>query len=250
MYIKKCPSCGKEINYKYKKSLLCSIRKNSNCRECMGKNISEKKLGVPFTEEHKNNLSKSKKGTKLSEEHKKNIGISGTGKKRSDESKKRYSESKMGDKNPAKRQDVKNKIRESILKLYLTDLTYKDKISKSLITYFKNNPNFISYDELEGYKKYKNKVDRLTNKNKKKLLFNWNGLDYYDNELIKDNFNLHYNNINFPTIDHKYSILYGYKNGLSTEFISSIENLCITKRKLNSEKGRNIENDFIKKLSK
>jgi hypothetical protein len=156
----------------------------------------------------------------------------------------------MGDKNPAKRQDVKNKIRESILKLYLTDLTYKDKISKSLITYFKNNPNFISYDELEGYKKYKNKVDRLTNKNKKKLLFNWNGLDYYDNELIKDNFNLHYNNINFPTIDHKYSILYGYKNGLSTEFISSIENLCITKRKLNSEKGRNIENDFIKKLSK
>lgn len=250
MYNKKCPSCGKEMRYKSKDSLSTSIRNNNSCRECMGKVISEKRKGVSFSEEHKKSLSEAKKGTTLSEEHKKNIGISGTGKKRSDESKKRYSESKMGDKNPAKRQEVKDKIRESVLKLYLSDPTYKIKISNSLIRYFKNNPNFTSYDELEGYKKYKNEVDRLTNSNKKKLFENWNGLDYYDNESIIENFNLHYNNVKYPTIDHKFSIIYGYKKGFSTEFISSVENLCITKRTLNSEKGRNIEQYFKDKLAK
>lgn len=250
MYNKKCPICGKEMNYKSKDTLSDSIRKNRNCRECMGKIISEKKTGVSFSEEHKKSLSKAKKGSKLSEEHKKNIGISCTGKQRSDESKKKYSESKMGDKNPAKRQDVKDKIRESVFKLYLSDPTYKVRISKTLIKYFKNNPSFTSYEDLEGYEKYKNEVDRLTKSNKKILLDNWNGLDYYDNELIKDNFNLHYNDVKYPTIDHKFSVIYGYKKGFSTEFISSVENLCFTKRTLNSEKGRHIEQDFKDKLAK
>ncbi len=250
MYSKKCPICEKEVYYKSKKSLLNSITKNCNCRECMGKVISEKRKGIVFSDEHIKNLSKAKEGVKLSEEHKKNIGIGLIGLTRSNESKKRYSDSKMGDKNPAKRQDVKDKIRESVLKLYLLNPNYKDNISKSLIKYFKNNSSYISYDELEGYKKYKNKVDRLTNKNKKKLLENWDGFDYYDKQNIKDNFILNYNHINYPTIDHKYSILYGFKNKFSAEFIGSVENLCFTKRIINSKKGSHIEQKFKDNLSK
>lgn len=244
MYVKKCPTCGEDIFYKSKDSLTNSIKENSNCRKCMGKVISETRKGIKFSEEHKRKLSEIKKQSKLSDEHKKNIGISLKGLKRSDESKKRYSESKIGDKNPAKQQYVKDKIRNTVNKKYLTDPTYKEKISSSLMKYFKNNPSYISYDELEGYKKYKTGVDRITRFNKKQLIENWNGLDYYDNEDIKNNFNLHYNNVNYPTIDHKFSIIYGFKNKLSIEFIGSIENICFTKRRLNSEKGKNIEENF------
>lgn len=244
MYIKKCPNCGNDIIYKSEKSLKQSLRKNSVCKICMSKIISEKRKGVVFTEEHKQKLSNKKLGIKLSDEHKKNIGISITGKIRSAKSKIKYSESKKGDKNPAKRKEVKEKIKNTMIKKYLLDPTYKDKISKSLIKYFKNNPSYISYEELEGFQKYKNEVDRLTKRNKKILLKEWNGFDYYDNEFIKNNFNLHYNNSNYPTIDHKIPILYGYKNKFSTELISSIENLCFTKRKLNLKKGINTEELF------
>lgn len=250
MYIKKCPICGEEIIYKLKNSLRSSIRKNSNCKKCSVKIGSKKITGVKLSKEHKEKLSKAKIGGKLSEEHKRNISLSGKGIKKSDEAKRKYSESKMGDKNPAKREDVKDKIRQTVLGKYLSDPTYKDRISKSLEKYFKNNPSFISYDELEGYEKYKNKVDRITRSNKKKLLEDWNGVDYYDNEIIKKNFNLHYNDANYPTVDHKFSIIYGFKNGFSTEFIGSVENLCFTKRKLNSEKGNSIEQIFKDKLEK
>ena len=54
-------------------------------------------------------------------------------------------------------------------------------------------------------------------------------------------------NRNFPTVDHKISIVYGFKNNTPPEEISKIENLCITKRKINSSKSHNIESDFITK---
>ena len=114
----------------------------------------------------------------------------------------------------------------------------------------KYNLQILFSFELEDYKKYKNKVDRITRSNKRLLIENWNGLDYYDSEIIKNNFNLHYNDVNYPTIDHKFSIIYGFKNGFSTEFVGSVENLCFTKRKLNSEKGKNIEQYFKDKLRK
>jgi len=205
MFTKKCPTCGDEINYKNKHSLADSTRKNSNCRKCMGKVISKKRKGIIFSKEHKKKLSEIKKNSKLSETHKKNIGLSLKGLKRSDESKKRYSESKMGDK----------------------------------------NPNYTPIDKLEEKEKFKIIVERLTRVNKKKLLKIWDGLDYYDNEFIKSNFNLHYNNKKYPTIDHKISISYGFKHGFSPEFIGSIENLCFTKRCINSRKYIKTELEFI-----
>lgn len=99
--------------------------------------------------------------------------------------------------------------------------------------YFIKNGYNVETDEFELYK---NKVYRLTKKIKKELTKLWNGLDYYDNEYIKDNFNLPYYNRNYPTIDHKIPIYEGFKNNISAEEIADISNLCFTKRYINSRK--------------
>jgi hypothetical protein len=91
------------------------------------------------------------------------------------------------------------------------------------------------------YKKYRNKITILTNKNKEKLLENWDGRDYYDGEYIKDNFVLPNSNKEYPTIDHKISVYYGFNNNISVEEISNINNLCITKKYINSSKNKKCE---------
>ena len=68
--------------------------------------------------------------------------------------------------------------------------------------------------------------------------------------IIKENFNLHYNNPNYPTIDHKTSVLCGFKKGLTPDYIGSLENLCFTKRVLNNEKHILTEEEFKIKLNK
>lgn len=62
------------------------------------------------------------------------------------------------------------------------------------------------------------------------LLESWDGIDYYDGECIKDNFNLPYYDINYPTVDHKISIFEGFKNNIVADEIADISNLCFTKR--------------------
>lgn len=49
---------------------------------------------------------------------------------------------------------------------------------------------------------------------------------------------------NYPTIDHKKSVHYGFINNISPEEISNISNLCITKRSINSTKRDMIESEF------
>jgi hypothetical protein len=87
-----------------------------------------------------------------------------------------------------------------------------------------------------GFIEYRGKVRYLTLMNVSKL--EWTGFDFYDGEYIKDNFNLHYNDPNYPTIDHKISIFDGFRLGMSVEEISDINNLCWTKRKINSTKSK------------
>lgn len=89
------------------------------------------------------------------------------------------------------------------------------------------------------FKLYKTKIYRLTKKVKSQLLNMWNGLDYYDNENIQNNFNLPYYHKNYPTIDHKISIFDGFKNNIDPLIIADISNLCLTKRYINSKKSKN-----------
>jgi hypothetical protein len=88
------------------------------------------------------------------------------------------------------------------------------------------------------FKIYKQNCRNLTNKIKKELFNQWNGTDYYDGEYIKDNLSLHYNSEKYPTIDHKISIYNGFKNNIPENIICDIDNLCITKRKINSTKNK------------
>jgi hypothetical protein len=81
-------------------------------------------------------------------------------------------------------------------------------------------------------------------KNKKELIEKWNGYNYYTNEYILENFNLDSNDKNYPTIDHKNSVRYGFDNNISAEEISKIENLCITTRSNNSSKSKKTEIEF------
>jgi hypothetical protein len=111
------------------------------------------------------------------------------------------------------------------------------------------NGNYTTDDMKSDFQKYRNLVQKLTDKNKKQLLLIWNGHDYYDNQLIKDNFNLHYNHLDYPTIDHRISIQYGFLNGIDPSIIGSLENLCITKRSINSSKNKLTEEQFTEKLN-
>lgn len=111
----------------------------------------------------------------------------------------------------------------------------------------KNISNGFWYKPLKSeYLEYRRKVDYLTKKNIKS--YDWNGLDYYDNELIIDNLSLNYNDPKYPTIDHKISVKYGFENNIEPNIISSIENLCITKRSINSKKNSKTESEFLSKL--
>lgn len=83
---------------------------------------------------------------------------------------------------------------------------------------------------------YRRRVKRETYKFKKKLYENWDGFDFYDNEYIYNNTN--YRDINYPTIDHKISIYEGFKQEICPTIIGHIDNLCITKKTINSSKNR------------
>ena len=248
MFTKSCPTCGIEMSYKTNKSLSASIRKNSVCEICRRLKISSSHKGVIKSDIHRKKLSEAKIGCKLSKKHRLNISKSNSGKIRSEESKNRYSVSKMGNKNPTKQDWVKNKIRNSIIKLYEENPEIKDRISNSLYRYFQNNTNYTSIENQIEYQEYRKIVNNLTNRNKKELLSIWDGIDYYDGEFILDNYSYNYNDERYPTIDHKISILYGFKNNIDAEIISSIENLCITKRTLNSKKGYHNYTEFFEKI--
>ena len=88
---------------------------------------------------------------------------------------------------------------------------------------------------------YRNECRRITNSYLKKLFDEWNGLDFYDNENISENFNLPHNHKEYPTVDHKISIYYGFNKNISPYEIGSINNLCITKRSINSSKRDKVD---------
>jgi hypothetical protein len=126
-------------------------------------------------------------------------------------------------------------------KLKLIDIIDIIDILKSEALY----SNFLDIDDI-NYVLYRNECRRITNFNTKELMNNWNGLDYYDNYNISENFKLDHNDPSYPTIDHKISVYFGFINKIDPTEIGSIDNLCITKRSINSTKREMIESEFIK----
>jgi hypothetical protein len=164
--------------------------------------------------------------------------------------------------------ELVNKIKKTLLDKYGTDHYSKTQYFRQKIRYesaeiknikykvgmdLKNSSSPIvrkEYDEsilTKSYKLYRNECRRITIKNVKTLFINWNGLDYYDDEYIAENYKLDINDAKYPTIDHKISIIYGYINDISPEKIGDISNLCITKRFINSTKREMIEDEFTSK---
>jgi hypothetical protein len=121
----------------------------------------------------------------------------------------------------------------------------KDKNIQDKIISTKIKKGIVS-DKFEDYSNYRRVVNNLTNRVKKYLYENWDGIDYYDKDYIKENLSLNHNDVNYPTIDHKVSVFMGYKEGLLPSEIANIKNLCITKRKNNSSKGFKTEYVFKK----
>lgn len=101
---------------------------------------------------------------------------------------------------------------------------------------------------INEYRLYRRKIQYHTYKVKKELFSNWDGIDYYDGEYIKDNLTLDKNDSKFPTIDHKKSSFFGFINNIDPFEISNIKNLCITKRVNNLMKSILSEELFKEKL--
>lgn len=129
------------------------------------------------------------------------------------------------------RYDVDNVSKVNLFK----DKIYKTKLEKGLI---------ISNELMNEWEIYKLNCRKITNKNKKILFEKWDGYDYYDNEFIKGNFCYSPTHRFYPTIDHKISVYHGFINEMDPSEICSISNLCITKRFINSIKGKLIESNF------
>jgi len=131
---------------------------------------------------------------------------------------------KYGVDNVSKNKDIQNKIKQT-------------KELKGLI---------IPDSQLSLWELYKKDVRNITKRNKKMLYENWNGYDYYDGEFIKGYLSNSHIHKFYPTMDHKISVYYGFINSIDPNFIGSIENLCITKRFINSIKSKMTEEEFLK----
>lgn len=131
---------------------------------------------------------------------------------------------------------IKTKFEKYNMFFNNVDKMLKTKIDRKLI-----------FNSSEEWIRYKSDVKSITRKNKKSLYENWDGTDYYDGELIKGYLSNTHTHRFFPTIDHKISVYYGYINKIDPNIIGSIDNLCITKRFINSIKNSLIEEEFISK---
>ena len=139
--------------------------------------------------------------------------------------------------------NIQKKAKDTLVEKYGVDNPFKSKEIQDVIHII--NENKFKIDR-KSYNDYRTKVIYMTYSIKDKLFENWDGYDYYDKEYIKDFLSLHWNDKKYPTIDHKKSCIYGYLNNIPVEEIADINNLCITKRIINSSKGKLNENVFKK----
>jgi hypothetical protein len=144
---------------------------------------------------------------------------------------------------PRKNKSISDRIKKTCMEKYgtefifqsdffLENLNIKDKARET-----KEKNGFRIKDcDLTPFQTYKRNCKNLTNRVKRQLFEKWDGFDFYDGEFIKSYLNGESGSSNYPTIDHKTSIYYGFMNNIPEIEICDLENLCITKRKINSSK--------------
>lgn len=147
---------------------------------------------------------------------------------------------KLNNRTQEEKDKTNSKREETLIKEYgVTNINHINSIlEKSKNTRIEKGLQ-IPDKNLSDFKIYRKKVTSFTNKIKKELFNEWNGIDFYDGEHIKENLLLNKTNINYPTIDHKVSVLYGFINNIKPEIIGGIDNLCITKLTNNCKKSSN-----------
>lgn len=99
---------------------------------------------------------------------------------------------------------------------------------------------WTSKEDWDDFKLYQTTITRDTKKNKTQLFSNWDGKCYYTKQVL----NTILNDPLEITIDHKISVVYGFKNNIPNEQISNISNLCLCSRYINSKKNYRTEFQF------
>jgi len=213
----KCDICNniKKIKYQDYIKITKNNTKNYYCKNCKMIKISETmvvKYGVDNASKS-NILKKKKELTNI-----KNWGV----------------------KNVFQSDDIKTKSKETCIEKYGFEYPNqnKDMLNKIKLSRIKNG-NQIPDDQLTKYQQYKKIVLKETRKYIKVLYGDWDGYDFYDNIYIKDNLLLESNDKKYPTIDHKISIYDGFTKDIDYKIVGNINNLCITKRTINSSKNKN-----------
>jgi hypothetical protein len=257
----KCDVCGKERSIMYKEYL--RNLKQHNYYSCKGKCSSEKnkitntgKYGVEFISQIEY-VKKKKIETSI-----KNYGVDYYS--RTEYSKIRIKKTnleKYGVDNPSKLQEFKNKRKKTMNEKFGVDyyVLHNDFKGKSEKTFLKNygvsHPMMLKEEikrrlnkkgldfRTDDFRIYRNRVDYFTRKNKNILFDRWDGLDFYDGEYILENLNLSGQHGDYPTIDHKKSVKECFDEGILPIYVADLDNLCITKRRINSKKQ--VKSDFI-----
>lgn len=209
-----CDNCSnvKKMNFEYYYSITNALKENYYCNVCVKKIKTNK--------------------TNLEKYGCENISSSQMIKNK----RKETNLKKWGVENVFQNEEIKKRNINTFNKKYGLYYTKTEDYRKKSEETRRNKNSKIFENERVDYKKYKKLVNSYTRISYKKLLENWDGFDYYDKEYIKNNFKLHFNNIHYPTIDHKISIFNGFKSSIPPEIIGNIENLCFTKRNNNSSK--------------
>tara|TARA_R110001606_G_scaffold384159_1_gene546856 strand:- start:31 stop:660 length:630 start_codon:yes stop_codon:yes gene_type:complete len=99
----------------------------------------------------------------------------------------------------------------------------------------KSNGNIIDWNVAE-WKQYWRRCNDLTQKIRREMLGEWDGIDYIDGEQIRHYMKLPHYHGDYPTLDHVIPRSEGFKRGLSPYEITTKENLKWTKRRNNSKK--------------
>lgn len=148
-----------------------------------------------------------------------------------------------GVEHPRRHKSVSDRMEKTTFEKYGSNFIFQsnyflnsDDVKEKIKNTKEKNGFRVSDCDLSPFQLYKRNCKNLTNRIKKKLFENWDGFDFYDGEFIRPYLSHKSGSSLYPTIDHKISIYYGFMNDISENLICDINNLCITKRKINSSK--------------